>query len=419
MCFIRYFLIILLFAGCNSRERNNPLDPKNPLSEGKPAAPFITAIKDSVGVSWSHLRFTNATGFNLYRRLDGETAFQLIASLPSYIFAYWDTRCEYEKNRWYKISVSTGEFESLLSDAVQIRPGPTYLWIADASKGTVTKYSHDGRYRLFQVYGFTEPTNIAADTANNLIWVSDIWDHRIKRIDRGGTIINEAISLLGISDFAFDIEDDMVWATSFSADAVARFNLLGAKEVEISTFSMPGEILLNTEKNFAILASLAKGELIRLNYEGQILEQKSGFAPIGPMVYDQARDRLWLGRGQNLLLIENASDQLSITAEFSNFQFVSEIAIDPLTENLWVIDLDQSGSQSRIVKLSAAGEEILAVQSGQSPNSLAVNSYNSNCFYTEKLTGKIIELDGKTGTILGENSAGSFDAKMVVQILND
>ncbi len=414
MYFLNIILLTLLLFGCDKRERSNPLDPQNLQSGGRPAAPVLYSSNDSVRVSWAHLRFSNATGFRIYRRLQGEQTFQQIkTALPS-LFVYWDTDCEFEKDRWYKISVITGDFESILSDAVQVRPGPTFLWVTDLQNSKVTKYSHDGRHQVLSVDGFFEPSNIAVDTLNKEIWVSDFWDNRLKRINRGGRIISNAISLRGITDFAFDIDDNVVWVTSYNFNAVARFDLSGLKAHEISIFDAPREIALNTEKNSVFLAVVGSGVLVRLNYEGQILEKKSGFESILPMAYDQPNDRLWLGDLGNLIVIENATDTLAIAKKYSHFNLVEQIALDHKSGALWCIDLQAGETSSRVVKLSLQGDEMLVIEGFDKARSLAVSPYNSNCFVADA-TGMITELDGDTGSVLSKNQADGVVTNMLVQ----
>ncbi|KAA3616391.1 MAG: hypothetical protein DWQ05_11690 [Calditrichaeota bacterium] len=412
-----FAFILVLSAACSDRERSNPLDPQNPSSKGKPGPPVLYSTRDSVYISWSHLQFSDASSFNIYVREENESDFRLLEKVQPPLFFYWDTGCEYEKNRWYKISVSSAGFESVLSDEVQIRPGPTFLWATDRFRGQVTKYSHDGRYPVLNVRGFTEPFRIAMDTTENMFWVTDLWDGRLKQMSQRGIVANENISLLGMTDFAFDIGDDVVWATSYNFNAVARFNVAGLKELEISTFNSPWYVAVNTDSNKVFVLNDNSGEIVRMNYEGQIEARKTGFEGFWSMVYDQKRDRLWVGYLDFLIAVDDALGEMVTSQQISGFTRVAEIAIDFETGDIWCIDMVEGDGQSRVLKLSGDGDELLVLPGFSEPWALAVNHYNHHCFVAEGISGKIIELDAETGIRLTLNETGGSIANMVVQTL--
>ncbi|KAA3654428.1 MAG: hypothetical protein DWQ10_17820 [Calditrichaeota bacterium] len=415
MRYFTLFLLIFLFIACDKRERSNPLDPRNPDSKGKPEPPAIFSTHDSVHVSWSHLNFSNANAYNIYRKIEGEDDFQFIKSLQPHIFSYWDTNCEYEKSRWYKISVSSEGFESILSDQVEIRPGPSFLWATDRFNGMLTKYSHDGRHVVFRTTDFIEPYRLKTSPNLNFIWISDLWEGRIKRISTNGTLINDKIQLLGLTDFVFDPLDEVVWVSSYNFNTCARFNFAGLKELEISLFKSPWYLALHTGANRVFVVNDGLGEIIRMNYEGQIEKRKDGFENFKAMAYDEKRDRLWVSDLDRITILEQNLGEMNIYKRLTGFSRIGAFAIDHERGDVWCFDFLQQEDASRVLKFSADGDEMLVLNGFTDPRALAVNPANNNCFVAEGVTGKIVELDDESGATLGVNVTNREFSKIAVQ----
>ena len=401
--------------GCDTRERTNPLDPRNPASQGNPESPLLYSTHDSVYVSWSHLNFSDAHNFNIYRKIEGEGDFRLIATLQPHLFSYWDLPCEYEKTRWYKISVGAENYESEQSDPVETRPGPTYLWATDRFNSTVTKYSHDGRHTVLRSGMFTEPYRITTNPSNRSILVTDLWDGRIKILSEKGTLLNDNMQLIGLTDFAFDSLDDVVWATSYNFNTCARFSFSGLKELEKSIFNSPWYIALHTEANRVFVINDGQGEIIRMDYEGQAEFQKSGFEDFRAMAYDQERDRLWVSDLNRITILENTLDDMRVLKRMTGFSRIDIIEIDAANGDVWCIDYSDQVNESRVVKFTMDGDEYFALQGFTDPRDLAVNPYNHHCFVAESSTGRLIELDDNNGSHVAENQTKGNIAKIVVQ----
>ncbi|PJF32975.1 MAG: hypothetical protein CUN57_03340, partial [Phototrophicales bacterium] len=75
------FLTVVVFCtvlGCADRDRENPLDPKNPLTGGKPTGLTATSSQDTVFLRWDRLDITDMVGYNIYRRETNSGNFNLV-----------------------------------------------------------------------------------------------------------------------------------------------------------------------------------------------------------------------------------------------------------------------------------------------------------------------------------------------------
>ena len=96
-CRIGLICSILCFVwGCSQRDRLNPLDPKNPDTEGKPVGVTILSDQDDVTVSWVNQSFEDILGFNIYRRQEGED-FESIGVASVSASSFTDSDLEYDR----------------------------------------------------------------------------------------------------------------------------------------------------------------------------------------------------------------------------------------------------------------------------------------------------------------------------------
>jgi hypothetical protein len=85
-------LLFLIAAGCSNRLRDNPFDPGNPDTGGRPPG-FVGIAGDSkVRLQWDFVVSGHLLGYELFRMLPGDTGFALVNPLiPADQTSYTDS----------------------------------------------------------------------------------------------------------------------------------------------------------------------------------------------------------------------------------------------------------------------------------------------------------------------------------------
>jgi hypothetical protein len=120
--------LIIPLSGCSDRPRLNPLDPENPNTLGMPTGLNVVSIRDTVTLRWNSIDLPDLSGFRIYRQLQGETGFSSIAETSASINSFHDIGVHFDIVHNYRVSILAPYFESPLSDAVTITPGPTFYF---------------------------------------------------------------------------------------------------------------------------------------------------------------------------------------------------------------------------------------------------------------------------------------------------
>jgi hypothetical protein len=169
------FLILLSLTACSDRERANPLDPRNPLTGGRPSPPQAVAGDRAVTLSWDFSSYTDITGYRLYRRKETDFILSPLSSLPlqTSIHSTVDSNVTNGSTYFYSISVLSHERESDLSYEVPATPGAEICWVADSGSGSILQISPDARQIATRIDGFQNPLALAVHPVDRSCWVID------------------------------------------------------------------------------------------------------------------------------------------------------------------------------------------------------------------------------------------------------
>ena len=115
--YIVFVVILFILIGCADRERNNPLDPQNIETNGKPAGLDIISFGPKNILSWDVVKLEGLLGIKILRNSSGDTIFKEIA-LVTNKSSYDDTNVDFGITYSYKIQYITESYQSPFSDKI-------------------------------------------------------------------------------------------------------------------------------------------------------------------------------------------------------------------------------------------------------------------------------------------------------------
>ena len=193
---MRYPLLLLtglLAMACSNRERTNPLDPYNPVTNGAPTGFQAAANRDTATLTWDSIDVKGLEEYCIYRSVGGDSL-RFRASVPDESNRFQDLNLMYDTTYTYAVQAITEWGESRLSPLDTLIPGPYNFWIADFSSG-VWRISYDGAHVLGREY-FNSPDAVVYQPGEGRVWVADYYDQAVYYMDVHFTGI-EPIALTG------------------------------------------------------------------------------------------------------------------------------------------------------------------------------------------------------------------------------
>lgn len=388
-----------LTAGCSDRPRNNPLDPANPETGGRPTGVTAIAILDTIEVRWHAVGLRDLTGYNLYRQRSGENAPSLLARLQPTQTRYLDLGVRYGVEHRYQISALVNDFESPRSAAATITPGPTLTWVADFDDRSVVKISHDGRHEILRSFLSLAPFRLAVDRQRGTVWVlvtdrSTRTSGKLARCNLGGRLLGSHGSFVGMAGFALDPGTGHVWVADSSGEGVLRFDGDGRLLAQRKNVPKISAVAFNSFTRELWAATAAGGQVLRIASQPVAdslrIEVRPLFAgrPLALEVH-QATGAVWVALGDSVMW--QSGDGRQRRKAGVRFRYASQVAVNQLTGECWVIDESRLAFRdSRVVKLDPAGGLEFEVGGLDRPQALAVNPFDSSCYVAETLRGRLV-----------------------------
>ena len=168
-------------------------------------------------------------------------------------------------------------FENPISIDCDLNDGS--CWVADSKARTVTKISASLEMTL-QIKDLINPTSVSVNQTTQDCWVAD--STRILKFDlKGGS----RLTLESQGDFlrylAVDSETGNCWVLDFSFFAdqsrLICFNNNGEKLFELSGFTYPENLKIDTYDNSCIVTDSGAGRILKIGLDGSIIGQVSGY----------------------------------------------------------------------------------------------------------------------------------------------
>ena len=390
-------IALFLSISCSERQRINPIDPDNPETGGRLQAPELVSFRDTVAVKWQKIESVDISTYNIYRRIGNEPEFSLIYRAQPFDDQFLDTKAAYDVERLYKVSASVPGYETPWSEASRIRPGPSFVWVADADNGQIIKLSHDGEHIVLRSSRFVRPIQIVMNPEFQFGWVLDFQMNDVIQVKKDGEFARLAIHQSAVSAMANDAVDNSLWLLSRRTGVLRRLRPDGSERLFVDDLKNPRAVLVDPRTRAAWVVQTGSGSIIEIDTSGAIVRKITGFMAPQHAVLDAAADVMWVADSTSLHIVPlDAPDRRKI---ISGFGFLRKLALDPATRACWGIDWAFGRGNSRVIKIGRAGEVQFTKAGFTDLRALAIDAFNSHCFVAEGALRAVTELDA-SGDVL-------------------
>ncbi len=388
-------LLFLTISECSQRERNNPLDPQNPETRGRPTGLAATSEKHNVTLSWNSVSLDGVLGYNLYRWISGINKSKMVFFIPSDSSSFIDKDLPYDQRITYRLSVVSSGYESPLSDSVSTTPGPYNYWLVDNYDGTVFRLTYDGMHILAESYYISQPISVSADSLSQTAWVVNSLGYLFK-FSSSGDILLTVKELDHPSKVKVDVSNNLVWIADQHSTSVVRYDLSGNFLGVTRGFGEISDISSAGSSKGCWVSDIKEKKIVFLLTDG---EKKFSVNCTSPRAVSCYRKDGWLWVADSLRMLRIWPDGKLEKVTDLNSPLVS-ISADQRTGDCWSITEVDSKGKNQIVKLSVNGTLITKVGGFYYARSLAANSFNGGCLVADTGNGRVVRLSGN-GNIMG------------------
>lgn len=407
-----FVVSLLIVAGCVDRPRDNPLDPQNPKTHGKPTGMRLASREHQVTISWDRLNILDLIGMNIYRLAPRDSVFVKLNSAPIPGREFVDRDVEYGLEYTYRITAETKGYESPESDATSIIPGPTYTWVADSYIGQVIRYCHDMRYELIRVGVIAFPTAIAASSSERAAWVLERYSNRLYKISDSGKIEVVVHDFDAPTALAVNQTTGDVWVAQRSHKTVTRLDSQGNLQRSFATFDEPIAVDVDDFNGECWVADRTARTVSRIPLYGQgVFPLSRVFLSPQDVATDPENGAIWIADSSCVLRYDYSGHGSWIVVD--GFFWASILAPCKTSNCCWIVDLCESGKPAKLLKMDAQGNVLFELAEFGNPRGISVNSFDGSCLVADTGYGRLVRVssDGESVEFI-QNVSGPQDVSV-------
>lgn len=410
--------VFMLLASCTERSRMNPIDPKNPLTAGKPTGLRVIAELDTIQLSWNALAIHDLSGYNVYRQLAHESSFTLLGQTSAATTSFRDVSNRFALSHNYYITARVNDLETPPSEEVTVTPGPTIAWVADRDSRTVFKLSHDGAHEILRSRAFVAPYRLKVDNKRGAIWVLDEFTGELGSIDQKGERLGVYGRYFDAVGLALDEEDGSIWIGDNNDLVLARHAEDGRLQASLDSLPRLGALAFHpTQKELWALTE--NGEhLLRVERSTMRLTQTALHPSWSGPVYDMAilvqTGEAWIAASNRIARLSAEGSVVFVSPE--EYRFASRLTLDQTRAVCWLLnDSGEFRPNSSVFKLDAQGRVLFEIKGLERPQGLAVNPFDGSCYALDTSRGRLLRISAEGVVQEGyANFLTPFDVEVVM-----
>lgn len=395
--------MVSLCFQCSDRKHANPLDPQNPDTGGKPVGLKIYSEFDTIVLSWNRISVNGLMGYNIYRKISGDTSFSVVYLTPADSAQFFDRHVTYNLKHTYQISALTSGYESPKSDSVSIVPGPTNIWVTDAYNRRIIKISHDGLHEISRISVDGYPWDIALDTNDRSIWYGDVlwgWVYHVK--NDNWTYYSSPTSWWEPVDLMFDQEREILWVADEQGKIIRILTTFAdsLQEIDNVVFKTPFSIAINRQTGYCWMADPQSKNVFRISDDGKTIKMINvSFVRPMAVAVNSMDGSCWVADSSRIVkLLSDGSFSFSFEGQL---QYAYTLEVNQNTGELWVVDFGITSNDSRLIKFDEHGNKLFQITGFNFPKAIAINLDDNGCVVADTENGRVVRVSSR-GEILSE-----------------
>lgn len=395
---------LLLLPGCTTRDRSNPLDPRNSHTGGTIPGFNALAGDSVVELRWVPLAQSGVRGYRIQRWKPGESP-QLLGAVDyaPYVVVTEDHTVSNDSTYVYRLIAHFDTGDSAVSPPDSATPGARRIVALGADVITLAGFTPDLRDFLYTREGGDPFDDMDLDRRSETLWVlaEEVTGAVLRRFALNGVPLDEGILLSPSTDISVGGTRGIAWVALPNEGAVAGFAGGPSGPVEVNRIQVPGspQVVRAGTLDASVWVGTQEGRVFRADpnapSDRTIVGEWDFGAPIGPIAMDETEHAAWvMVRGDqefhDLYRIAVADSTARLVR--SGLDNVVDLETDARTGDLWVSErgVPHAGTGA-VLRLTRAGSEELKLASLE-PYGLEVDLNDGTCWLTELRSNRILRV---------------------------
>ena len=407
--------IVFAIAGCQGRDRVNPLDPLNPDTGGTPDILNAIAGNAEVSLEWDDLGFNDLDGYDLLRVEEDVPESTLLNDSPIHPSEtqWMDSDVINDHTYTYILRFLTpdGLFPKSMPDVAT--PGPTTVWIVDFNSPSLRKVSPDGRDLVKRTTGLSGPIDLVVTAAGDAIWVADYFEGKVIKYDIEGEFVldyDQSSAGRGLPvSLAFNSLDNTLWIGGRFPDGITQIDDHGEEIAHFVSISYPIDIDVDRSNGTVWVASREDRAVYRLRDGEADFTAFTGFNRPSSLSVDPISGRCWIADEREVTVLNREGEIVLSPESLSSPQVV---AVDASDGACWVVGFTGSWS---VFRVNASGDIEFNAGEFDFISDMTVDYVKGTCWLTSVTSsdGEVIKLS-RNGVVLGRVGRLSYPSAISV-----
>jgi hypothetical protein len=379
-----FLLTLILFVFtifCSDRDRTNPLDPQNAETHGKISGLSIYSQERTIHLSWDRLGISKIDSVNIYRQISNNE-FHFLTSVSQGASSYTDRNIQYGNSYQYYVTAKAGAYETPPSAQVEVKPGPTYLWVGDVGDGMFSRLTHDLSAVIFNFGSLRFPSLIAVVPRERSAWCYSLFSDVIYKLSGEGTVEVVLRDFGRITDIAADTTNGELWISQGNYGRILRVHKSGELRASVETLVSPASIRVDSKRHVAWVIDDSSKSVFRMTRAGFInVKNKDTLINPQDIALSGPFNSIWIADDTRIIEMDYSGNFTGVAAEGFTNAFL--IDMDITRNNIWVMDRGKSGTPSTLIKLDATGKTLFQLSNFTAPTSIDVNEFDGSCMVSD------------------------------------
>ena len=406
---IRFATLLILFGialgGCTTRQRTNPLDPRNSQTQGGLVGFNALAGDSVVELRWPPLLVDGVLGYRVQRWRPGEAPRLLgAADLNPAAIASEDFDVANDSTYVYRLVAHFDTGDSAVSPPDTATPGPRRIFALTAETPSLVRLTPDARDLLYEEVVGEAYVDFELDRSHDVLWFAAETAGDVVRRTFNGAIAGTLIPVATPGDLSVSSNRGLGWVVSVGSGSVNSYgpDLNDATlRSTIRDVADPRVVEAGTSDPSVWVGS-EEGEVDR--FRAQDLTRTHvwnlGPAAIRAIALDETRGGAWVAtRALSGSLYYLDPTDSSATLVRSPLLSAADLAVDPPTGDLWLAERGPSNLGAGRLSLITPAGVALATVGAIEPYGLDVDPLDGSCWVTDLHSNRLLHVD-RSGAIL-------------------
>ncbi len=398
-------LVALVLGGCSTRDRSNPLDPRNSRTQGALVGFNAVGGDDVVELRWQPLLVQGVLGYRVQRWAPGGIPRNLGAEYHFDASAAEDSSVTNDSTYVYRLIADLDSGDSAMSAPDTATPGIRRIFALAAGVPSFLRLSPDGRDVLYELAARESYIDMEVDRKSGLLWLAAEEAGTVIRRTPEGATVGAVIETGAPGDLSVSSNRGIGWVISLTDENVYSYGPdinNPAPQRAISGVARP-RVVEAGSIDLSLWIGNEDGAVFR--FRAQDLVQTNqwalGAGLIRAIALDEATGAAWAatrsGDVGNLYYLDPADS--SATLVRPGLLNVADLAVDPASGDLWISERGFPGQGAGRVSLVTRSGTLLASLAGVEPYGMDVDPVDGSCWVSDLRSGRVLHVDRAGRTV--------------------